>query len=87
MQDMRGKVKRSLRVLAVDAPREAPLAAGGAVVRAEGGERVGAVTSLAYSERAASWLAMAKLELDAMSEPLAVDAEGRRFPARPAAAL
>jgi folate-binding protein YgfZ len=67
MQDMRGKVKRSLRVLRLDAPVEAPIASGARIVGAAGNE-VGTVTSRAYSSRAGGWLVMAKLQLDALAQ-------------------
>ena len=69
MQDMRGKVKRSLRVLRLDAPEDAAIARGARLVGAAGNE-VGSVTSRAYSPRAGGWLVMAKLQLDAL--PLGV---------------
>jgi folate-binding protein YgfZ len=63
MQDMRGKVKRSLRVLAVAAPRDADVKAGAELLDASG-QNVGTVTAVAFSEVAGSWLAMARLKLD-----------------------
>jgi folate-binding protein YgfZ len=84
MQDMRGKVKRSLRVLRVDAPADADLGQGGAIVDATGGE-LGPVTSRAFSERARAWLAMASVKLDALANELHLrDASGRLWPAHPA---
>jgi tRNA-modifying protein YgfZ len=65
MQDMRGKVKRSLRVLQVAAPADAALGAQAVIVNASGAT-VGNVTSRAFSERAAAWLVMARLDLEAM---------------------
>jgi hypothetical protein len=67
MQDMRGKVKRSLRVLAVAAPPDAGLSRGSTVVNASH-QNVGTVTSAAFSRQGGGWLAMARLKLD--------DAEG-----------
>jgi folate-binding protein YgfZ len=69
MQDMRGKVKRSLRVLRLEAPENAAIVRGARIVGASGSE-VGTVTSRAYSPRAGGWLVMAKLQLDAL--PLGV---------------
>ena len=89
MQDMRGKVRRSVRVLRVDAPPQAPLERGGAIVK-PGGEAVGTVTSNAYSVRAGAWLVMAKLQLDALDGelfyegPLSFEGRPCRFPARSA---
>jgi tRNA-modifying protein YgfZ len=82
MQDMRGKVKRSLRVLRVDAPADAPLEAG-ATLRAAAEPR-GSVTSCAYSARAEAWLVMAKLQLEALSGELWYEGSAGRFPARAA---
>jgi glycine cleavage system aminomethyltransferase T len=69
MQDMRGKVKRSLRVLAVAAPRDAEVKAGAELLDATG-QNVGTVTAVAFSEVAGSWLAMARLKLDSTSGEL-----------------
>ncbi len=68
MQDMRGKVKRSVRVFRVDAPREANLAAGGKIVAGE--RELGVGTSAAYSQRAGAWLVMAGVQLDALGTDL-----------------
>jgi folate-binding protein YgfZ len=70
MQDMRGKVKRSVRVLRVLAPRAANLAAGGKIVVATGEREIGVGTSVAYSERAGAWLVMAGVQLDALGNEL-----------------
>jgi glycine cleavage system aminomethyltransferase T len=70
MQDMRGKVKRSVRVLRVLAPRAANLAAGGKIVVATGEREIGVGTSVAYSERAGAWLVMAGVQLDALDGEL-----------------
>jgi tRNA-modifying protein YgfZ len=81
MQDMRGKVKRSLRVLKVAAPPSPPLS-GGSIVRAQGGESIGSVTSSAYSELSGGWLLMAMVQLDALASELRhVDAQGGASPA------
>lgn len=68
MQDMRGKVKRSLRVFRVQAPREANLVVGGKIVAGE--RELGVGTSAAYSERAGAWLVMAGVQLDALGADL-----------------
>jgi folate-binding protein YgfZ len=70
MQDMRGKVKRSLRTLEVDAPRDADLAVGAHVVADDSGKDVGVVTSRAYSERAGAWRVMARVVLDGLGAGL-----------------
>src|SRR6187431_257720 len=69
MQDMRGKVRRSLRVLRVEAPPSARLAAGASIATASG-DVAGSVTSFGRSERAGAWLVMAKLQLDALDGEL-----------------
>jgi folate-binding protein YgfZ len=69
MQDMRGKVKRSVRTLKVDAPPGAGLGSG-RIVSAATSQDAGGVTSAAYSSRAGSWLVMAKLQLDAIDAGL-----------------
>lgn len=69
MQDMRGKVRRSLRVLALDAPAGAAIEPGARLLDASGKE-AGTVTSRAYSRSAGSWLVMAKLQLDAVGAGL-----------------
>lgn len=69
MQDMRGKVKRSLALLCVSAPEDGGLQPGGVIV--DGTRReVGAVTSLAPSLRAGGWLVMARLERSALGGEL-----------------
>jgi folate-binding protein YgfZ len=83
MQDMRGKVKRSVRVLRVDAPQGTRLEVGAALVKANG-DHVGTVTSLAHSARAAAWLVMAKLQLEALEGELWYQSAAGRFPARAA---
>ena len=82
MQDMRGKVKRSLRVLRIAAPRTAALAVGATIARPDG-QSAGTLTSFAYSPRADGWLAMARVQLDALETELQVaDAAGSSHPAR-----
>jgi tRNA-modifying protein YgfZ len=88
MQDMRGKVKRSLRLLRIDAPREAELSAGADVVDAAR-QPIGKLTSSAFSARAGAWLALARVDLEALTR--GADAGGlfcgptgdARWPARP----
>jgi folate-binding protein YgfZ len=82
MQDMRGKVKRSLRVLHIAAPRAAALEVGAVVARPDG-QSAGTLTSFAYSPRADGWLAMARVQLDALDGELHVaDAAGASHHAR-----
>ena len=82
MQDMRGKVKRSLRVLRIAAPRTITLEVGAAIARPDGGS-AGTLTSFAHSARADGWLAMARVQLDALDAELRVaDATGSDHPAR-----
>lgn len=83
MQDMRGKVKRSVRVLRLDAPPNAHLEVGAALVKANG-DIAGTVTSLAHSARAAAWLVMAKLQLEALDGELWYQGAAGRFAARAA---
>lgn len=79
-QDMRGKVKRSSRVVTIEAPADATFEQPLAIVDAAG-ESVGKVTSAAYSDRAESWLMMARLKLDKTSSAMfAQTAEGVNFP-------
>ncbi len=61
MQDMRGKVSRSVRRLLVHAPRGAALSAGTRVLI--DGEDVAPVTSIAYSASRDGWLVLAQLPL------------------------
>ena len=81
MQDMRGKVKRSVRVLRLDAPPEARLDVGATLVQANG-TIVGTVTSVAFSARASAWLVMAKLQLDSLDGELWCQSPAGRFSAR-----
>jgi folate-binding protein YgfZ len=81
MQDMRGKVKRSVRVLEVDAPREANIPMGAHVVAGEPAKPLGTVTSRAYSERAGAWRVMAKVLLDGLDAARLDTPEGS-YPAR-----
>lgn len=67
MQDMRGKVKRSTRLLRVDAPASTELPAGSEVL--DGAQQpLGNITSSAYSPHANAWLALARLDLDALAK-------------------
>lgn len=66
MQDMRGKVKRSLRLFRVEAAREAELAPGSELVDA-GGQPIGKLTSSAFSPRAGAWLALARVDLEPLT--------------------
>jgi folate-binding protein YgfZ len=86
MQDMRGKVKRSLRLLRIEAPLDASVEAGLELTDGAGGS-IGKLTSSAFSPLAGAWLALARVEL----EPLAQHendlrcgpAHDPRWPARP----
>jgi glycine cleavage system aminomethyltransferase T len=90
MQDMRGKVKRSLRLFRVEAPRDAELLAGAEIVDAAR-QPIGKLTSSAFSPRAGAWLALARVDLEPLtrSEPSAQAADlfcgpegDARWPAR-----
>lgn len=81
MQDMRGKVKRSVRTLRVDAPTGSDVGAG-RVVSVATGKDAGQVTSAAHSARAGAWLAMAQLQLDAIDAGLRYEGPAGSFPAR-----
>lgn len=71
MQDMRGKVKKSSRVLQITAPRDAPV--GGATeLLGHEGTAIGKITSCAYSEKAQSWLIMARLKMDKLDGALSI---------------
>jgi hypothetical protein len=67
MQDMRGKVKRSLRLFRVDAPREAELGTGAVLVDAAQ-QPIGKLTSSAFSPRAGAWLALARVDLEPLAQ-------------------
>jgi folate-binding protein YgfZ len=82
MQDMRGKVKRSVRVLRVAAPRDAGLIAGASILDAAD-QPIGSVTSAAFSERAGEWLVMGQLKLEGLTGTLSYASDGVRWPARP----
>jgi folate-binding protein YgfZ len=69
MQDMRGKVKRSARVLRVSAPRDVRWETTEPILDAAG-QPAGTPTSRAYSELAQAWLVMAQLRLDAAEGPM-----------------
>lgn len=64
MQDMRGKVKRSARVLRVEAPPDVRWESSEPLLDAAG-QPAGIPTSRAYSELAGAWLVMAPLRLEA----------------------
>jgi folate-binding protein YgfZ len=84
MQDMRGKVKRSLRLLRVEAPRQAELPAGTEVLSAAR-QSIGKLTSSAFSPRAGTWLALARVELDPLAQAPDLycgQASDLRWPAR-----
>jgi folate-binding protein YgfZ len=82
MQDMRGKVKRSLRVLEVAAPADAELGTPALIVNASGA-KVGSVTSRAFSPRASAWLVMARVDLEGMvGDLLCTHENGATWPAR-----
>jgi folate-binding protein YgfZ len=86
MQDMRGKVKRSLRVFDVAAPQGASIAAGARVLGGSAKE-VGVVTSRAFSERAGGWRVMAKVQLDGLDGELRLDTDGASYATRLAAPI
>jgi folate-binding protein YgfZ len=74
MQDMRGKVKRSVRLFHVAAPADAPLGAGAALLESAAAidapgatpRAIGELSSAAYSERAQGWVALARVDLAAL---------------------
>jgi folate-binding protein YgfZ len=80
MQDMRGKVRRSNRVLSVSADPGADLASGQSVVGATG-EPCGVISATIHSPRAGAWLAMCRLELSALANELFVQTAAERYPA------
>jgi tRNA-modifying protein YgfZ len=82
MQDMRGKVKRSVRVFDVAAPPGAAIAPGARVIASDSEKELGVVTSLAYSDRAGAWRAMAKVSLDGLAAKLSLGTADARYPAR-----
>jgi folate-binding protein YgfZ len=82
MQDMRGKVKRSVRVLRLEAPESAVIARGASIIGASGSE-LGKVTSRAYSARAGGWLVMAKLQLEALALGARYQDSAGTYPAQP----
>jgi folate-binding protein YgfZ len=69
MQDMRGKVKRSLRTLEVQAPEDAALGAGARILSASG-QDIGNVTSAAHSPLTGAWRVMARVKLDGLGGEL-----------------
>jgi folate-binding protein YgfZ len=81
MQDMRGKVKRSARVLRVDAPADVRWEGSEPLLDAAG-KAAGTPTSRAYSELAGAWLVMAPLRLEAAEGPLTLSSgRGTRWQA------
>jgi tRNA-modifying protein YgfZ len=85
MQDMRGKVKRSTRLLRVEAPEQTALPAGSEVLDASQ-QSLGSVTSSSYSPRARSWLALARLDLEALAKHEASQGAGAALSCGPAGA-
>jgi folate-binding protein YgfZ len=77
MQDMRGRVKRRVVALLVDGSEPPPIGAGVMV----DGQQVGEITSAAYSEAAASSVALARIEArHAEGEPVLFVAGNRARP-------
>jgi len=84
MQDLRGKVKRSLRLLRVEAPRDAELPAGTEVLNGAR-QSIGKLTSSAFSLRAGAWLALARVDLEPLAQAPELycgQASDLRWPAR-----
>jgi folate-binding protein YgfZ len=79
MQDMRGKVKHSLAVLRVEAPKDAELVAPAQVFA--GDSEVGAIKSVAFSEATGAWLAMTRLDKSAAAAKLEYRAASHAWPA------
>jgi folate-binding protein YgfZ len=86
MQDMRGKVKRSIRVLEVSAPAGTSWAANQSLVDAAG-QPAGDVTSRAFSQLAQRWLLMAQVRLDAGDSFSIASAPGTTWQAKPFAGI
>ena len=86
MQDMRGKVKRSLRLLRIEAPPDAAVEAGLELMDAARAS-IGKLTSSAFSPRAGAWLALARVELEPFTQHEkdlhCGPANDPRWPARP----
>jgi folate-binding protein YgfZ len=86
MQDMRGKVKRSLRLLRIEAPRSAAVEPGLQLMDAAHAS-IGKLTSSAFSSHAGAWLALARVELEPFSQHEndlhCGPANDPRWPARP----
>jgi tRNA-modifying protein YgfZ len=80
MQDMRGKVKHSLRTLSTDAPPHSELV--GASVLTEAEKVVGDVRSAAYDATGSRWWLLAHIELQALANPLKLSAAGHSYPLR-----
>jgi tRNA-modifying protein YgfZ len=86
MQDMRGKVKRSIRVLEVLAPPGTSWGPNQPLLDASG-QPAGDVTSRAYSELAQRWLLMAQVRLDAGESFTLASAPGTTWQAKPFAGI
>jgi tRNA-modifying protein YgfZ len=69
MQDMRGKVKRSVRTFDVQAPEGAAMGPGAVLLDASG-QSIGTVTSAAPSPLAGAWRVMARVKLDGVGGEL-----------------
>jgi folate-binding protein YgfZ len=86
MQDMRGKVKRSLRLLRIEAPPSAAVEPGLELMDAARSS-IGKLTSSAFSPLAGGWLALARVELEPFSQHendlRCGPANDPRWPARP----
>jgi tRNA-modifying protein YgfZ len=81
MQDMRGKVKHSLRTLSAAAPADSLLV--GASVVTEAQKVVGDVRSAAYDVAASHWWLLAHIELQALADPLQVKVGSGTYPVQP----
>lgn len=71
MQDMRGKVKRSLRILRFTAEGDQVPRVGQAVLAA--GSEAGVLTSVSQSRSSSEWLCMARILLTQLNESLTLD--------------
>ncbi len=78
MQDMRGKVTRSVVRLGVASPSGVAV---GAPVVDDAGQQLGVITSAAYSDRAGRWLSMAQLPLAKIPSPMFVQQGSEKLPA------
>ncbi len=81
MQDMRGKVKRHCRVIAIDAPPQSELSEGSLEIRSGDQLVTQPVTTLAYSPDAGRWLAFAMIQTDREGSALRAHAGDRDYPA------